>query len=143
MWSESVDALVSGASGHGLAQVLRLAAGQQLGAQHRAEGLRGDVGAGPRRDGAGDRVRLLRRDAALLDRERRTVAGGEDVIGADDAAEVVDGQEPVGVGAQAADAGALEPRQRDDALRAHEDVARGGDHLAVARRGGRGCWGPP
>ena len=56
-------------------EVVRPVAGQQQTAEHRPERSRLEVDTGRRGDRLGGCLRLLRRDAALLDGERRDVAG--------------------------------------------------------------------
>jgi hypothetical protein len=62
-----------------VAKVAGLPPGQKQPAQHGAERLRLEVGAGLGRDQFGCGVRLLASDAALLDGEAGDVAGGENV----------------------------------------------------------------
>ena len=80
VWSEAVEVSPGLLPAHGAAQVLRLAAGQELGAEHGAERPRLDVGSGAAGDGTGDGARLLGGETALLDGGRRPVAGGEDAL---------------------------------------------------------------
>jgi hypothetical protein len=69
----------------------------------------GDVGGGD--------VRLLRREAALLERPRRHVADRPDAVDAADAAVAVDRDEAVGVVREAGQARSSERRQGDDEIR--------------------------
>ena len=91
----------------------RLDTGEQLAAQHRPEGLWIHGRAGARGDVLGSRIGLLRRDTALLDGERRAVAGRVDVLGARHPRVLVDGDEPVSVAGQPRDARPLYYGQRD------------------------------
>src|SRR5581483_1443111 len=72
------DARVPAPAGRLVAQVERSPSGQEEAAEHRLERVRPDGGAGPRGDRLCYRVCLLRRDAALLDREGGDVACRED-----------------------------------------------------------------
>ena len=96
------------------AEVERLVAGQQQPAQHGPERLGQADGADLSRDRLGDRVGLLGGEAAVLDRVRGRVAGGEDVGASVDAAVLVDGDEPVVVVRQPGDARADELGQGHD-----------------------------
>ena len=82
-------------------------------------------------------VGLLAGDPALLDRERRHVAGGVDVRHAGHARVAVDDEEPVGVGGQPGNARAFEARQGDDAVDLQQIAAQrdpaGRDDVRVGR----------
>ena len=82
----------------------------------RSTGRKG-AGSGTEVEVGGDRVDdcvgLLGGEAALLDRERRRVAGGVDARGAGDPAVRVDGEEAAGVGGQADERGAFEHGHAD------------------------------
>ena len=106
----------AGAAGQRMLEELRTATGQQPSAQDGPEGRGLDVCAGCGREQLGDRIGLLAGETALLDRERRAVAGGVDVGQAADATVLVDGDEAAVVAGDAADGDALDGRQRDDAL---------------------------
>ena len=68
----------------------------------------------------GDRLRhgvgLLRCQSTLLERERRDVSGGVDVIDAVDATVAVDGQEPTRVAGKTGDGWSVEQREHDHAV---------------------------
>ncbi len=99
-----------------VAQVARLAAGQEQAAKHGPERLRPQVGAGGLGNRLGRGVGELGGDAALLDREVGDVAGGVDVVEAADARVRVDRDEAVARLRQPVETWALQARQRDDAV---------------------------
>ena len=72
--------VVAGAAADVGAEIARGGAGQQDPAQDGPERLWLDVDADRRRDRLGDRVGLLRGQAAVLDREGRRVAGRVDAV---------------------------------------------------------------
>ena len=96
-----------------------------------------DVGAGGGREQLGDRVGLLAGQPALLDGERRAVAGGVDVGQAADAAVLVDRDEAAVVAGHATDGDALDGRQRDDALGCRAARRRAAARGGRRPRGGR------
>ena len=92
------------------------ASGEQQSAQHRAERAGLDRGPQPRRDRLGDRVRLLRRHAALLDRAGGRVTCGVDVGPTVDEPVEVGGNEAVRIVRQAREERSARPRQAHHTL---------------------------
>src|SRR6185436_12733582 len=109
------------------------AAREQDAAKDGLERLRLDVGAGPRGDRLGGRVRLLRSEPALLDREGDRIAGRPDGVGARDPAVRVAEDEAAFVARDAPDGGPDRSRQGDDALRVEPPAARLDAQLPVRR----------
>ena len=87
---------------------------------HRAERRGGRRVADAYRDRLGDRVRLLRREPAVLDGEARGVACGEDVVATVHAPVLVDGDEASVVVGQPGDPRADDRSERDDDVGSHE-----------------------
>ena len=101
-------------TGQAMLQIQRLGAGDQLPAQNRLERAGLDLDAEPGGDVLGCRVRLLRREPALLDGKVGPVAGRVHVGDALDPAVLVDRREAVRIAGQACELGAGDHRQRDD-----------------------------
>ena len=110
------------------AELQRAVRGEQLGAQDARERARRDGGAGLGGDRLGGGIRLLGREAALLDRLVRGIAGGEDVAG--HARVGVDLEEAVLVVRQAADERAAEAGEGDHGVRGDQPAV-AGDERAV------------
>ena len=84
--------------------------------QDRLERSRSRFSPGTRSDRLGGRVGLLSREAAVLDRESRGVAGGEHSLCTADTAVCVDRNKAVTIGWKPDDPGAFELSQRDDSV---------------------------
>ena len=76
------------------------------------------------RDRRGDAPRLVRREPAELDRGHGAVAGRPRPLASEDAAHVVDADEPLVVARQSLDRGSEQPRHAEDALRVEALAAR-------------------
>jgi hypothetical protein len=83
-----------GAAGDPFAHEAVVATADQHAAEHRAKWLGVDRHSNRGRDGLGDGVRLLGREPALLDGERRRISGRVDALDADKAPGEIDGDEP-------------------------------------------------
>src|SRR5512132_872892 len=117
----------------------RCSAGQDEPAQDRTERLRLDLHARQRGDLLCGRVGLLGGEAALLDRKRRRVAGGEDVRQVAYVSAWIGRDESLRIGWHPADRRALEPGQGDDAVGFDVPLGRERENPILERDGVPAC----